>query len=183
MRGGTGASTFSAASAQMAVRHLLNGKNGVLANFPCELILLQKSVASVGRSVRPVRSAGLRFSMQVGRATSEAGGRKFVMITGRLWVDGADVEVRSVVRNAKRSLVVSPSLTFRTDVQLVQIPAKQARGRASSSANQMSPPSAFLNSLKLFERHHAAFFGAQLSRPVPDSSRCGCWSCRRPAPS
>jgi hypothetical protein len=65
VRGGTGASTFSAASAQMAVRHLLNGKNGVLANFPCELILLQKSVASVGRSVRPVRSAGLTFSMQV----------------------------------------------------------------------------------------------------------------------
>src|ERR1700742_5235855 len=53
----------------------------------------------------------------------------------------------SVVRNAKRSLVVSPSLTFRTDVQLVQMPAKQARGRPSSSANQMSPPSALLNSL------------------------------------
>src|SRR5450432_4446314 len=46
------------------------------------------------------------------------------------------------------ALVVSPSLTFRTDVQLVQIPAKQARGRLSSSANQMSPPSALLNSLK-----------------------------------
>src|SRR6202521_1063939 len=46
------------------------------------------------------------------------------------------------------SLVVSPSLTFRTDVQLVQMPAKQARGRDSSSANQMSPPSALLNSLK-----------------------------------
>src|SRR5471032_2221800 len=45
------------------------------------------------------------------------------------------------------SLVVSPSLTFRTDVQLVQIPAKQARGRVSSSANHMSPPSALLNSL------------------------------------
>src|ERR1700754_244058 len=53
----------------------------------------------------------------------------------------------SVVRNAKRSLVVSPSLTFRTDVQLVQMPAKQASGRVSSSANQMSPPSALLNSL------------------------------------
>src|SRR6202035_4707112 len=37
--------------------------------------------------------------------------------------------------------------TFRTDVQLVQMPAKQARGRDSSSANQMSPPSALLNSL------------------------------------
>ena len=33
----------------------------------------------------------------------------------------------SVVRNAKMSLVVSPSLTFRTDVQLDQMPAKQAR--------------------------------------------------------
>src|ERR1700709_2100107 len=53
----------------------------------------------------------------------------------------------SVVRNAKMSLVVSPPLTFRTDVHLVQIPAKQARGRVSSSANQMSPPSALLNSL------------------------------------
>src|SRR5712672_3311228 len=45
------------------------------------------------------------------------------------------------------SLVVSPSLTFRTDVQLVQMPAKQARGLVSSSANQMSPPSPLLNSL------------------------------------
>src|SRR5450631_42581 len=45
------------------------------------------------------------------------------------------------------SLVVSPSLTFRTEVQLVQMPAKHARGRLSSSANQLSPPSALLNSL------------------------------------
>src|SRR4029078_10198373 len=45
------------------------------------------------------------------------------------------------------SLVVSPSLTFRTDVQLVQMPAKQASGRVSSRANQMSPPSPLLNSL------------------------------------
>src|ERR1700726_4506516 len=43
--------------------------------------------------------------------------------------------------------MVSPSLTLRTDVQLVQMPAKQARGRDSSRANQMSPPSALLNSL------------------------------------
>src|SRR6202051_2222925 len=54
----------------------------------------------------------------------------------------------SVVRNAKMSLEVSPSLTFRTDVQFVQMPAKQARGRVTSRANQMSPPSALLNSLK-----------------------------------
>jgi hypothetical protein len=32
--------------------------------------------------------------------------------------------------------VVSPSLTFRTDVQPVQIPAKKARGLVSSNANQ-----------------------------------------------
>ena len=34
------------------------------------------------------------------------------------------------------SFVVSPSRNFRTDVQRVQIPAKQASGRVSSSANQ-----------------------------------------------
>src|ERR1700757_4580710 len=45
------------------------------------------------------------------------------------------------------SLVVSPPLTLRTDVQLVQMPAKQPSGRVSSSANQMSPPSVLLNSL------------------------------------
>src|SRR3954453_20330707 len=43
--------------------------------------------------------------------------------------------------------MVSPSLTFLTDVQLVQMPAKQARGRVSPIANQTSPPSALLNSL------------------------------------
>jgi hypothetical protein len=35
--------------------------------------------------------------------------------------------------------VVSPSRTFRTDVQLVHMPPKQMRGRFSSIANQMSP--------------------------------------------
>jgi hypothetical protein len=35
----------------------------------------------------------------------------------------------SVVRNAKMSLGVSPSLNFRTDVQFGQMPTKQARGR------------------------------------------------------
>jgi hypothetical protein len=42
----------------------------------------------------------------------------------------------SVVRNAKMSFVVSPSLTFRTDVQLAHMPAKASRGRLSSGANQ-----------------------------------------------
>jgi hypothetical protein len=35
------------------------------------------------------------------------------------------------------SLVVSPSFTFLTEVQRVQMPAKQASGRLSSSANQI----------------------------------------------
>lgn len=42
----------------------------------------------------------------------------------------------SVVRKAKRSLVVSPSFTSRADVQRVQRPAKHASGRVSSNANQ-----------------------------------------------
>ncbi len=63
-------------------------------------------------------------------------------------MDGATSEFGPVVRNGNRSLVVSPSFTFRTDVQPVQMPAKQARGRVWSSANQMSPSSALLDSLK-----------------------------------
>src|SRR6202790_907293 len=42
----------------------------------------------------------------------------------------------SVVRNAKMSFVVSPSFTFRTEVQRVQMPAKKANGQVSSRANQ-----------------------------------------------
>ena len=42
----------------------------------------------------------------------------------------------SVVRNANISFVVSPSFTFRTEVQRVQMPAKKANGRVSSKANQ-----------------------------------------------
>src|SRR5664279_1350201 len=42
----------------------------------------------------------------------------------------------SVVRKAKMSFVVSPSFTFRTEVQRVQMPAKKASGRVSSKANQ-----------------------------------------------
>ncbi|SFN98960.1 hypothetical protein SAMN05216573_1418 [Bradyrhizobium sp. Rc3b] len=41
--------------------------------------------------------------------------------------------------NAQRSLVVSPLLTFQTEVQFVQMPAKRASGRLPSRANQMSP--------------------------------------------
>jgi hypothetical protein len=41
-----------------------------------------------------------------------------------------------VVRKAKISFVVSPSLTFRTEVHDVQMPAKNASGRLSCNANQ-----------------------------------------------
>src|SRR3546814_1117744 len=41
----------------------------------------------------------------------------------------------SVVRNPNRSHVTSPSFSFRTDVHVVQIPAKKASGRASDKAN------------------------------------------------
>src|SRR5450631_3492789 len=51
------------------------------------------------------------------------------------WI-GATTAFGSVVRKAKRAFVVSPSLTFRTDVQRVQTPAKNASGRLSSRANQ-----------------------------------------------
>jgi hypothetical protein len=50
------------------------------------------------------------------------------------WI-GFTSALGSVVRKPNRSLVVSPSLTFLTDVHLVQTPAKKARGRLSSSAN------------------------------------------------
>src|SRR5258706_16012147 len=58
----------------------------------------------------------------------------------------------SVVRNPKRSFVVLPSLTFRTEVQLVQSPAKKARGRVSSNANHtggLLPSGSVSFSLKL----------------------------------
>src|SRR3546814_13313601 len=41
----------------------------------------------------------------------------------------------SVVMNPNRSHVTSPSFSFRTDVHVVQIPAKKASGRASDKAN------------------------------------------------
>src|SRR5271165_4145858 len=49
---------------------------------------------------------------------------------------GAIIAFGSVVRKAKRSFVVLPSLTLRTDLQRVHMPAKKASGRLSSSANQ-----------------------------------------------
>jgi hypothetical protein len=49
-------------------------------------------------------------------------------------LDGA---LRSVLSEERESLVVSPSFTFRTDVQLVQMRAKQTRGRVPSSASQI----------------------------------------------
>jgi hypothetical protein len=50
-------------------------------------------------------------------------------------MDAADLGVRSQVRKAKTSAVISPSFALRTDVQFVQRPAKASRGRLSSRAN------------------------------------------------
>ena len=56
------------------------------------------------------------------------------------WI-GATTGFGSVERNANMSFVVSPSLTFRTDVQRVQIPVKNAseRRRRASFLWQMNP--------------------------------------------
>ena len=86
----------------------------------------------------------------------------------------------SVVRKAKMSLTVSPSLTFRTDVQLVQMPAKQASGRVSSSANLMSPPSPFVEFAAAIEGHPVEVLDAEPPRPmfalhVADVGRASVW--------
>ena len=99
-----------------------------------------------------------------GRAAQEAAQRGEVVIgDGVARPDGANADCRacgtrvrivptsafgSVVRNAKMSLVVSPSLALRTDVQLVQIPAKQARGAAFVEGEPDVAAPALLNSLK-----------------------------------
>jgi hypothetical protein len=52
-------------------------------------------------------------------------------------MDGSHFRVGVDGQDAKRSLVVSPSLTFRVEVQRGTVmPAKKARGRSSASANQ-----------------------------------------------
>src|SRR3712207_2512839 len=48
----------------------------------------------------------------------------------------ATVLLASVVRKPNRSQVTSPSFSFLTQVQFVQIPAKKSNGRLSSAANQ-----------------------------------------------
>lgn len=66
----------------------------------------------------------------------------------RLIVEGLHEVIGVRREEAKRSLVASPSLILRTDVQpAAQIPAKPASGRVSSRANQMSPPASLLNAL------------------------------------
>ena len=65
-------------------------------------------------------------------------------------------------------LVVSPSFTFRTDVQRVQMPAKNASGRLSSNANQTGGRDrrAMLVLGKAGERHDAAAFDPEPAPPV-----------------
>jgi hypothetical protein len=61
-------------------------------------------------------------------------------------VNLGDLGVRLRHQKAKE-IIDRLAFIFRTDVQFVQMPAKQAKGRPSLNANQMSPPAALLNSL------------------------------------
>jgi hypothetical protein len=76
-----------------------------------------------------------------------------------------------IVRNAKRSFVVLPSRTFRTEVQRVQRPAKHANGRVSSSANQTgarSPPTPGFGSEKLVKGTRQRFSTPNQRRQCDD---------------
>ena len=69
----------------------------------------------------------------------------------------------------KRSFVVSPSLTFRTDVHRVQMPAKKASGRLSSNANHTGGRETVRQTLVLSEAgkgDDAATYDAEPSPPV-----------------
>ena len=68
----------------------------------------------------------------------------------------------SVVKKAKISVVISPSLTFRTLVQLVHRPAKHSSGRLSSVANHTGTVFAVDDVVfgKRIERHQATVLGA-----------------------
>ena len=92
-----------------------------------------------------------------------------------------------IVRNAKMSLVVSPSLTFRTDLQRLQMLAK----RMSSGGRELSPGTRTTSAPvrqtyplsgfgKAVERHNAAA-SSRLKlqrRQRGDASRCARWSPR-----
>jgi hypothetical protein len=83
------------------------------------------------------------------------------------WI-GATTAFGSVVRNANRSFVVFRSFTFRTEVQHVQMPAKNASGRLSSRANQPGgrEPSAATVFRKARERYDAPARNAEPGPPV-----------------
>lgn len=96
-------------------------------------------------------------------------------------MDDADSAFGSVVRKANRSLVVSLSFTFRTDVQLVQIPANDGslqiiaretkRDEASNSLKFVQPrPYATAEAARLFEIAKA--IGADLRGMIP----IGAWN-------
>jgi hypothetical protein len=83
-------------------------------------------------------------------------------------MDSANLRVR-LDRVEREEVVGSLAFfTFRTDVQLVQMPAMQARGRLSSIANQISPPSALLNSL-----NEVNVTTQRLPTPSGGDTRCG----------
>jgi len=87
--------------------------------------------ASLGKGLC-TRSASL-----IGAVSHSSISSGLVRMTGIAfgWI-GATMSLGSVVKKAKRSLVVSPSLIFRIDVHVVHMPAKKASGLVSSSVNQ-----------------------------------------------
>jgi len=91
---------------------------------------------------RPIRQRPLQLQDSSGGAVIQASTSfGVVKITGIAFGCMAPTSAfGSVVRNAKMSLVVSPSLTFRTDVQLVQMPAKQARGGSRRARTRCHRP-------------------------------------------
>jgi len=90
---------------------------------------------------------------------------------------GAMTPFGSVVRKAKRSFVVSPSLTLRTDLQRVHMPAKNASGRLSSRANQTGgrEPSGRISFSAKLVNGTTHRFSTPSQRRDAAKRHCGCW--------
>ena len=91
----------------------------------------------------------------------------------RFRVNGGNLGIRLSRQKSENVICRFAVLTLRTDVHCgSQMPAKKARGRSSLSANQMSPPSALLNSLnevngtthRLSTRNHRPQWGDRTLR-------------------
>ena len=85
----------------------------------------------------PATAAAAPFASDHGASSHVSHSPGAVRITGIAfgWI-AATSAFGAEVRNPKRSARTGPSLTFRTEVQVAQMPAKKASGRVSSKANQ-----------------------------------------------